>query len=1113
VNERALSVVLTALLVMSSLSAAGAGLASASTSGNAAGNATTFHVTQAGQCYEVAAMGDGSQSVEDFYDYRKPNNTDPPEYTYSSHGTKHLQDNQVSNVFVYHGTDGYSVVMLHDKLDEDGNEGKYGSTITFNFSNMDGVSWKVRDDNYTIDGEEQDDNWDIEGADHSVDWMWADNRTDGGAFSGFGNSEVTITPYFNESAPKWGKTPHTGNEQPMNEWRLLREGDTNVSLDMSQKLSVAKGSCPDTTNPEADLTANPSTVGNDEEVTLDASGSSDDGSIDRYEWDFDGDGTVDRTTTKKDTVNHTYESPDDYTASVEVFDEAGNSDVATAKVTVTDQSDSNISYINATAVEVEGSYEEVQLTLGYYTENGYGQSSYHTGKVSGTTVINIDEDYGVNGTMINLVELYEDNFPGESDHQKEHPRLDYYAETIEPHPVNVSVESVTESGDGTYDVTFGYDNPNEEQLTISNSTFTSGNVSGEPPTTFESGEHTFTTTWTPDSDDERATWTLNRSQFDQSDVSASTKTAGEYNDSGEGDTADPEADLTATPTEGYGETEFAFDASSSSDDEGIDEYRWDFDADGVFDRTTDGPKTTHTYSETGTHEVTVQTADAAGNTDTASTNVTVFKVGSGDDDPPTAKLSVPDEGSMSQLLYPFDATGSTDDDGIVKYKWDFDSDGKFEWNEHEDGISSMKPYQVLDEPGTYTVTVTVVDTTGQTDTATAQYKVEKIVPDASIEASSDTVEVGEEVTFTATNFNEPPEDLAHICWKVGHEEGPDGQTWTTSFEESGKKTIKLVLRDRAGYEHVVKKTFTVTAADDGGDDNEDSYKDDPNEGDKSGGLPPASSGDGDDSQDGETVKAPLNGEDAEMGEIALMPAADADPALEVNQTAPANVEAPSVAEDGFEALSYVTVADAERTTFTVSKDRLDAAGVTAADVTLFRYEDGAWTAVETEQVNETDDAVEFAANTTDATYAVGVDRPATSVTDLAVENQRVEPGETVTVVATVSNDGRADGTHEVQFTVGSDVVATQTVSVGAGATEQVSLTHTFDDSGVYDVSVEGEQAEVVVEGIETSTTDDSSEVETSTSTTDDSTGGVPGFGVGVSLVALLGAALLALRRR
>jgi PGF-CTERM protein len=207
----------------------------------------------------------------------------------------------------------------------------------------------------------------------------------------------------------------------------------------------------------------------------------------------------------------------------------------------------------------------------------------------------------------------------------------------------------------------------------------------------------------------------------------------------------------------------------------------------------------------------------------------------------------------------------------------------------------------------------------------------------------------------------------------------------------------------------------------------------------------------------------------------------------------------------------VTVAGADRATVTVSESRLDAANATPEDVTLFRHENGSWTAVETEQVEQTDDGYRFGANVSDGTYAVGIDRPVTSVTDVSVGNE-VEPGESVTVGVTVENTGRADGTHEVVLTVGGEAVATKTVSVEAGATKEVTFSRTFDSGGIYEVGAGDATGEVVVKGVETqTTTDDSGSVATST-TTATSDGGIPGFGVGVTLVALVAAALVALRR-
>ncbi|WP_276301001.1 PKD domain-containing protein [Halorussus lipolyticus] len=1484
-NDQARSVLLALLLVVSSVSVAGVGAAAPSSS------PSTFHVTQGGECYEVAPVGDGTTSVEEFYDYQAPG----PGYLYGSYGegSQRVQQNQVSHVFVYRGSQGLSLVMLHDDLNR-----SQGGGITFDISGLpQDHQWLVEDDDY----EGRDDNFQYDGTSAKIDWMWSSGRTDGGVVRGLGNdfSAITIDPAFGEES--WAYQERTKNGEPApwpyatndTSWQLQSGTGDEIPLDKTQSLSLSKGKCPDETNPQAALSASPNPVANDESVTFDASDSADNRQIAEYRWDFDDDGTIERTTDSA-TIQHTYASTGTYTASVTVVDGNGNTDTATETVEVdpaespdptvtvdapatvnvsetfeasasaSDESKvesyqwdfgsttktggtvthsyaeegdrtvtltwtetdgethtetttidvvarQNVTYLNATAVKVTGSFDSVDLTYGFYTQSGYGQSHKVVEDISGPTVITVPDDEGVNGTMINLVSAYESS-QADPVLQKQNPRRDYYAETIEPEPVTISVESVEETGEGTYNVTFGYDNPNEEVLDIPNSTL-SGNVTGDAPTTFESSDHTVTVTWTPDSDDERATWTLNRSRFDQSTVTASTPPASEVGD--DSDTTAPDAALVAVPSFGsVEETEFVFNASESADDRGIAAYHWDLDADGEFETTTTESRVATTYSEPGRREVAVMVEDAAGNTDTATTNVSVselkaeqdlevvnatavevtgefaevtlttthftqqgvqtathtyddnisnttllsapdggvwgpvvqsaeafenasdseaeltaenadysthlaearpekvstfvedaeqvsndtyevtfgyhnpndaamvgvgsaFSSGSasptpperfesgrhtftvtwtpdsddanlvwesdlsnfgygastatsptpsqieagempptaalnaapttvapgeevafdasasldpegenltyrwdldGDDDPeettdsatltrsfsetgtqqvavtvvdesgqtdtateivtvreqssddaPNAKLTAPDSGSMSQLLYPFDASASTDDEGIVAYRWDFDSDGEVEWTE-EDAVSSFKPYQVLDEPGTYEATVTVVDTAGQTDSATVEYTVTKVVPDAAIHASSTTVEVGENVTLEASDFNEKPGTLAHVCWKVGDEAGPDGTTWTTSFDEAGDKTVTLVLRDRAGYENVVTKTITVTADDSGGSD--DGNSDDPNPGEggledddnddsTGGGLPsqrPSSTGGqnqnggNDDGGSDAKVSAPLNSSDGQVGTVTLRASGSADPAIDVADAAPRNVTAPTAEDEGFAALSYLSVSGGDRATFTVSKGVLNASGATAGDVTLFRDENGTWTATETSQVGQTDDAYRFGANVSEGTYAVGIDRPATSVADLSLGSKQVEPGRSVTVTATVENTGRADGTHEVVLTVGGEAVSTKTVSVEAGETAEATFSVSLDSGGTYEVGVGDATADLVVESAETTTTEESDSNETTT-TTATSDGPVPGFGVGVTLVALLAAGLVALRRR
>lgn len=87
-----------------------------------------------------------------------------------------------------------------------------------------------------------------------------------------------------------------------------------------------------TTAPTADLTA-PESVKTGMEIQLDASDSTDDYAIESYEWDLDGDGTVDETTTSPK-LAHTFEKGT-HEVTVTAIDKAGQSATATATVDAT----------------------------------------------------------------------------------------------------------------------------------------------------------------------------------------------------------------------------------------------------------------------------------------------------------------------------------------------------------------------------------------------------------------------------------------------------------------------------------------------------------------------------------------------------------------------------------------------------------------------------------------------------------------------------------------------------------------------------------------------------------------------------------------------------------
>jgi PGF-pre-PGF domain-containing protein len=293
-------------------------------------------VEQGDACYEVTPLGDGTESVEQYYDYRVHGEE------YSSHGTTDIQESQTSQLYVYNGSDGLSVVFLHDRLgDESG-----GGTVSMDLSGLpsDG-SWAVEDDDYSG----QNDSFDHGGTTSEIDWVWRDNRTDGAAFRGLTSDEfdaVTVDARFGENADRnWeyaGDGPTT--------WQVRSGDGSTQELAMDQSVTVQRGTC-DSTAPSAAINATPSAAESGETVTLDASNSSDDGSIEEYRWDFNGNGSVDATTTEP-TTTHAYASEGSYDATVTVVDAGLNEDTAQTTVTVDDPSGID----DCTTIDQSGSY-------------------------------------------------------------------------------------------------------------------------------------------------------------------------------------------------------------------------------------------------------------------------------------------------------------------------------------------------------------------------------------------------------------------------------------------------------------------------------------------------------------------------------------------------------------------------------------------------------------------------------------------------------------------------------------------------------------------------------------------------------------------------------------
>lgn len=170
----------------------------------------------------------------------------------------------------------------------------------------------------------------------------------------------------------------------------------------------------------------------------------------------------------------------------------------------------------------------------------------------------------------------------------------------------------------------------------------------------------------------------------------------------EPDNTAPVARANANTTEGPAPLEVLFNADSSSDDQGIASYQWNF-GDGTGSTNKNPSKT---FSEAGEYTVRLTVKDADGATDTDTLTITVTETQAANQAPvAVAKASV--LSGNAPLDVQFNSNDSSDDNGIVSYYWDFSTD---------DPSSAKNPFRTFTEPGTYEVSLTVKDAAGLTDT-------------------------------------------------------------------------------------------------------------------------------------------------------------------------------------------------------------------------------------------------------------------------------------------------------------------------------------------------------------------------------------------------------------
>ncbi|MBN1220342.1 MAG: PKD domain-containing protein [Anaerolineae bacterium] len=216
-------------------------------------------------------------------------------------------------------------------------------------------------------------------------------------------------------------------------------------------------------------------------------------------------------------------------------------------------------------------------------------------------------------------------------------------------------------------------------------------------------------------------------------------------------------------------------------------YRWNF-GDGTPIVVTDSITVTHTYADDGLFTAVLQVDDGRGGIGTDTASVTVNNL------PPSAVATVDPATGLEGSLFTFDGSGSTDPGlyDILTYRWDF-GDGSPLAN----GVNVTHAFP---DNRTYTVTLTVTDDGGLTDTDTLAVATLNANPIA-VAGPDRIIDEDTPISFDGSGSGDPgAADTLTFAWDFDYDgatfaEEATGTSVTTTYSD-GPATYTVALRVR-----------------------------------------------------------------------------------------------------------------------------------------------------------------------------------------------------------------------------------------------------------------------------------------------------------------------------
>jgi hypothetical protein len=542
-----------------------------------------------------------------------------------------------------------------------------------------------------------------------------------------------------------------------------------------------------TTNKAPVVDAGPAVSGQvGDALTLHGSATDEDGLIALYEWDFDGDGTYDSRNMTSGVATWTPKVAGNFTAKLRATDNAGEHGTATTRVTVRPlpPNASPVASAGEDATVIQG--DPVEFVAAGYDPDGRvvlfewdydgdglydwfspsaGTSSYtYADPAAYDAVLRVTDDRGANGTDVRevIVLPITENKPPKAD--------------AGPDITVVAGTDATLSGKGT---------DADGSIKLYKWDFEGDGVYDWTSTTTGVAHHVY---------DRAGTYTARLLVIDNHDAAATdtarvTVSASHVNSAPVANAGGPST-LQAVAGE-----EVGLDGSGTDEDGIVTLYEWDFNSDGTYDWSSAQEKTAyHTYASPGLYVAVLRVTDNEGATGTDSRRVSVSSP-SPPNVGPTAKAGGPYSGKTGADVR-LVGTGTDTDGHIALYQWDFESDGRYDYESATTGTTDV----IYDRAGTFTATLRVTDDDGATDTDTAQVAIVRAnaLPTVKVDKPLASDKVKGYVVFKGTASDDVGVVKVQVKVDTGSWEDAQGtSSWTFDFNADSYSAGSHTLRVRA----------------------------------------------------------------------------------------------------------------------------------------------------------------------------------------------------------------------------------------------------------------------------------------------------------------------------